>query len=203
MDQGVIVLVITDGVLRNGMQSYIVQQSNGQDVKVFATLKAFEKADICLVDVLFLDENSVAADKIIETTARLTKRCPVVLLSQRLQSDYVRQILQAGAQGFIYRDGFLQESVPGAVRVVKRGVVYISPRAAALLTTSSLLWNNLSPRAKHVLKMMSEGMTVKEIARDLKVTPKTIYRDRERLREALNVGTNEQIVAEAQRQGLV
>ena len=204
MDQGVVVLVITDGILRNGMRSHIVQQAHEPDVEVFPTLKAFERADMCLVDVLFLDERCVMSEQVIDIIQQLAEAGhPVVLLSRRLQAEYIRQVIQAGARGCIYRDDQLEDSVPMAIRVVRRDVVYISPKATEVMTSGSLVWNNLSPRARHVLKMMAQGMTVKEIARDLKVTPKTIYRDRERLREALNVGTNEQIVAEALRQGLL
>jgi DNA-binding NarL/FixJ family response regulator len=204
MNQGVIVLVITDGVLRNGIQSCIVQQANAPSVEVFSTLKAFENAHLSRVDVLFLDESCITSEWLTDTITQLAAaKHPVVLLSRRLHAEYIRRIIQAGARGFIYRDDVLEDSVPMAIRVVRRNVVYISPKATEMMTTGSLLWDTLSPRARNVLKMMAQGMAVKEIARELEVAPKTIYRDRERLREALNVGTNEQIVAEALRQGLL
>jgi len=54
-----------------------------------------------------------------------------------------------------------------------------------------------------VLHLMARGCHVQEIAQELSITDRAVYNARKRLREILEVDTNEQIVAEAVRRGLL
>jgi DNA-binding CsgD family transcriptional regulator len=51
--------------------------------------------------------------------------------------------------------------------------------------------------------LMAQGVHVQEIAQMLDVTPRAIYSARNRLREILEVATNEQIIAAAIRRDLL
>ena len=80
--------------------------------------------------------------------------------------------------------------------------VYLSPHAALIagcLDSSPVL----SPRLEQVLHLMARGHHVQSIARELGITDRAVYNARKRLREILDVETNEQIVAEAMRRGLL
>lgn len=54
-----------------------------------------------------------------------------------------------------------------------------------------------------VLRLTAQGLTVKAIAAELRVTVRTVYRSRDRLRSALGVITNETLIDAAREQGLL
>jgi DNA-binding NarL/FixJ family response regulator len=66
-----------------------------------------------------------------------------------------------------------------------------------------ILIGNLNTRDIDVLELTEAGKTVKQIAYGLGIEQRTVYRSRERLRDALNVQTNDLIVDAARRLGLL
>ena len=89
------------------------------------------------------------------------------------------------------------ESVLTAIQAVLHGEVYVSRSVAARLThnlfpdaasTSSDL-ARLSDRELEVFQMLGAGCRRREIARQLKISPKTVETYREHLKEKLHVSS--------------
>jgi DNA-binding NarL/FixJ family response regulator len=127
----------------------------------------------------------------------------MVVLSTRLQVDYIRRLFNGGVRSFIYRKGRMEEIVAAALRTLSQGEVYLSPEAAALPYLSQSMPTSLEERDLEVLHLLAKGYKVKEIARALEVNRKVIYRSREKLRRILQVGNNEQLVPAAITAGLL
>ena len=128
----------------------------------------------------------------------------VVVISTRLTAMYVHRIMQLGAKGFIYRDD-LADALLNSLDLVRRDVVTLSPQASHLLTTSKYLYvlNDMKPFDMQVLRLTANGLMVKEIAVELNVSTRTVYRSRDKLREILNVPTIETLIKAAHEQGLL
>ena len=171
--------------------------------------EALELAESLHPDVLVLD---VAMPELngIEATRRLAASSPrsrVLALSMHKDSVYVREILRAGARGYLLKDS-IDSDLVNAVRAVAKGDGYLSPAISdAVLTdyrrhvTDPL--DLLSSREREVLQMIAEGKTNKEIASALNLSVYTIDAHRGKIMEKLNLHSTGELVRFAVRNGLV
>jgi DNA-binding NarL/FixJ family response regulator len=122
-------------------------------------------------------------------------------------SVYVREILRAGARGYLLKDSVADDLV-AAVRAVAGGEGYLSPAISnAVLDDYRKHVTNpidlLSSREREVLQMLAEGKTNKEIAVTLNLSVYTVDAHRGRIMEKLNVHSINELVRFAVRNGLV
>ena len=131
----------------------------------------------------------------------------VVALSMHKDSVYVREILRAGARGYLLKDSGAADLV-AAIRAVASGESYLSPAVSnAVLDDYRHHATNpidlLTSREREVLQMLAEGKTNKEIAGVLNLSAYTVEAHRGRVMEKLNVHTIADLVRFAVRNGLV
>jgi len=146
----------------------------------------------------------------IEATRRLAESAPharVVALSMHKDSVYVREILRAGARGYLLKDSVAADLV-SAVRAVARGEGYLSPSVSnAVLDDYRRHVTNpvdlLTSREREVLQMLAEGKTNKEIASVLNLSVYTVDAHRGRIMEKLNFHSINELVRFALRNGLI
>lgn len=122
----------------------------------------------------------------------------VIMLSLHDLPAYVREALGAGASGYVLKDASIAE-LRGAVSQVMAGQSVIplglinavmrggerEPRPAEVLST-------LTQREREVLDLVAEGLTNKEIARQLAVSPATVKAHVERIIAKLGVADRTQ-----------
>jgi two-component system, NarL family, response regulator NreC len=146
----------------------------------------------------------------IEATRRLATALPhtrVIALSMHKDSVYVREILRAGARGYLLKDSPAGDLV-SAVRSVASGESYLSPGVSnAVLDDYRRHVTNpidlLTTREREVLQMIAEGKTNKEIAGVLNLSVYTVDAHRGRIMEKLNLHSINELVRFAVRNGLI
>jgi len=146
----------------------------------------------------------------IEATRRVADVSPrsrVLALSMHKDSVYVREILRAGARGYLLKDSIASDLL-AAVRAIARGEGYLSPGVSdAVLNDYRRQVTDpidmLSSREREVLQMIAEGKTNKEIATVLNLSVYTVDAHRGRIMEKLNVHSVTDLVRFAVRCGLV
>ena len=177
------------------------EAGNGREaIELSATLRP----DVVVMDVAMPELNGI------EATRRLTAENPhirVVALSMHTDSVYVREILRAGARGYLLKDSVAEDLV-AAVRAVAGGEGYLSPAISnAVLDDYRKHVTNpidlLSSREREVLQMLAEGKTNKEIAVTLNLSVYTVDAHRGRIMEKLNVHSINELVRFAVRNGLI
>ena len=177
------------------------EAGNGREaVELASTLRP----DVVVMDVTMPELNGI------EATRRLTAENPhirVVALSMHKDSVYVREILRAGARGYLLKDSVADDLV-AAVRAVAGGEGYLSPAVSnAVLDDYRKHVTNpidmLSSREREVLQMLAEGKTNKEIAVTLNLSVYTVDAHRGRIMEKLNVHSINELVRFAVRNGLI
>jgi two-component system, NarL family, response regulator NreC len=162
------------------------------------------KPDVVVMDVAMPELNGI------EATRRIAESAPharVLALSMHKDSVYVREVLRAGARGYLLKDSVAGDLV-SAVRAVARGEGYLSPGVSdAVLDDYRKHVTNpidlLTSREREVLQMLAEGKTNKEIASVLNLSVYTIDAHRGRIMEKLNLHSINDLVRFAVRNGLI
>lgn len=205
-----ILLADDHSVVRQGFRRILESQSDMEIVGEAANgREAIERATTLSPDVVVMD---VAMPELngIEATRRLMESSPrtrVLALSMHKDAVYVREILRAGARGYLLKDA-IDADLLAAVRAIARGEGYLSPAIAdAVLTDYRQHVTDpidlLTSREREVLQLIAEGKTNKEIATDLKLSVYTVDAHRGRIMEKLNLHSTGELVRFAVRKGLI
>lgn len=161
------------------------------------------KPDIVIMDVSMPELNGIESTRRICDELTHTK---VVALSMHKDSVYVREILRAGARGYLLKEAE-DDDLLKAIRLVHRGEAYLSPAISdAVLTDYRKHVSNpvdlLTSREREILTMVAEGKTNKEIANALNLSVYTVESHRGSVMEKLNLHNTGDIVRFALRNGL-
>jgi DNA-binding NarL/FixJ family response regulator len=160
--------------------------------------------DVVVIDVSMPELNGIEATRRISDVCSRTR---VLALSMHRDAVYVREILRAGARGYLVKDAD-DDALLVAIRAVARGEAYLSPSIAdAVLTDYRKHVTDpidlLTSREREVLQMIAEGKTNKEIANILSLSVYTVEAHRGKIMEKLNLHNTGDIVRFALRNGLI
>ena len=205
-----ILLADDHAVVRQGFKMILAAQPDMEIVgeagngRVAVELAEDLRPDVIVMDVAMPELNGI------EATRRLASSLPhtrVLALSMHKDSVYVREILRAGARGYLLKDSVAADLV-SAVRAVASGEGYISPAVSnAVLDDYRRHVTNpidlLTSREREVLQMLAEGKTNKEIAGVLNLSVYTVDAHRGRIMEKLNLHSINDLVRFAVRNGVI
>lgn len=205
-----ILLADDHALVRQGFRMILEQQPDmeivGQAGNGHEAVELAEKLkpDVVIMDVAMPGLNGIEATRRISVSVPRTR---VLALSMHKDSVYVREILRAGARGYLLKDSGDADLV-AAVRSIAKGEGYISPAVSdAVLTdyrkhvTDPL--DLLTSREREVLQLIAEGQTNKEIATGLNLSVYTVEAHRGRIMEKLNLHSTGELVRFALRNGLI
>ena len=162
------------------------------------------KPDVVVMDVAMPELNGIEATRRVASSVPHTR---VIALSMHKDSVYVREVLRAGARGYLLKDSGAGDLV-SAVRAVAQGEGYLSPAVSdAVMDDYRKHVTNpidlLSSREREVLQMLAEGKTNKEIAGVLNLSVYTVDAHRGRIMEKLNLHSINELVRFAVRNGMI
>jgi len=168
-----------------------------------------EAVGVVKPDVLVLDAH-MPGQKVIEAARELHASHPevaVLILSAYNRREYVVGMLGAGACGYVLKDD-PPEALPAAVRAVRAGRQWLSPRVTELLVKSASedehrLVEELTEREKEVLRLMATGLRNERIADALDITEQTVKNHVRSIFGKLGVETRVEAVLYAISQGWV
>ena len=205
-----ILLADDHAVVRKGFRMILDAQPDMEIIgeagngKECVTMASELLPDVVVMDVAMPELNGI------EATRRLAAANPlirVLALSMHKDSVYVREILRAGAKGYLLKDSSDVELLL-AVRAVAKGDGYLHPSVSdAVLSdyrrhvTDPL--DLLSSREREVLQLIAEGKTNKDIATLLNLSVYTVDAHRGRIMEKLNLHSTGELVRFAVRKGLI
>jgi DNA-binding NarL/FixJ family response regulator len=169
------------------------------------------KPDMVVMDVSMPQLNGLEATRQI---VRQAPRIPVLMLSVNDSEDLVRQVVAAGARGFMLKSDTGRDLLV-AVDEVRQGRPFFSARLADFILQGYLKGgspaaepsepapSSLTGREREVLQLLAEGKSNKEVAASLGIGVKTAEAHRANLMRKLGVRSVSELVRYAIRNRMV
>ena len=163
--------------------------------------------DVVVVDISMPKLNGI------EVVRRLTKELEntrILVLTMHAEEEYVMHVVRAGASGFLLKDSASAEML-AAVRALAGGRGYFGTHASKVLAQQVQKphapledpYRDLTSREREVFHLIVEGMTTKEIARQLGTSTKTAENHRFRVLDKLGARNTAELIRYAARHGLM
>lgn len=208
-----VLLADDHAVLRTGLRMLLNAQP---DIEVIGEAvdgaQAVEQArrlqpDVILMDITMPGMDGLAATKDIQKHSPGAK---VLALTMHDDPEYLRQMLRAGASGYVVKKAADVE-LTTAIRAVHRGEVFIHPSVARGVVEDFLdgqmatraASDDLTDREREVLALIAQGYTNREAADRLSISVKTIETHRAHVMEKLGIRSRAGLTRYAMQKGLL
>lgn len=172
---------------------------NGEEL-VEATLRL--EPDVILVDISMPVLNGFDAVRYIRERGTQAK---IIFLTMHDDATLLSEAFRCGASGYILKQAAGEELV-NAIREVARGNNYVSPLVTNLPAEPLKVHAQkatLTPRQREVLKLISRGLTMKEIASQLNISTRTAETHKYEMMQTLGVETTAELIRYSLRLGLI
>jgi DNA-binding NarL/FixJ family response regulator len=215
MDSIQVLLVEDHTIVRKGLRALLEGQSDIQVVgEAEDGRQALEQVQQLLPDVVLMDIGMPGLNGL-EATRQIKHQFPktkVVVLTMHTNAEYIFNVLQAGASGYLIKQAATEEVI-SAIRAVYRGESFLSPSISTKVIEEYLRragktelvdpFERLTSREREVLQLIAEGHSTQEIATLLYVSGKTVETHRARLMEKLDIHTIAELTQYAIRKGII
>lgn len=201
------VLVIEDNrLLREGIALLIKQQadmavaelcSNARDIKKIHAAKP----QVVLLDIGLRNQNSI---NVVKTLFKILPEIKIILMDLVPLEQDIIEYIKAGVTGFILKDASATEFLK-TIRVVSEGTKVLPPNLTGSLF-SQIVANavkknpliikesvSMTKREKQVIELIADGLTNKEIALKLHLSPHTVKSHIHNILDKLALHTRVQI----------
>ena len=214
-EKGTIVIAEDHTILREGLCSLISSQ---EDLEVVGQAgdgrEAIRQVEGLEPDLILMDL-SMPRMSGVEAIREIKKRIPktkILALTVHKTEEFILEVLQAGADGYIPKDASANELMM-AIRSVLMGKRYLCPSVSGVVIEgylesrrpleSGTPWDALTKREREILKLIAEGYKNKEIGDYLCISVKTVEKHRANLMKKLDLHSAAALTAYAMERGLV
>lgn len=200
--------VVRDGLVSilesSGDATVVGQAGDGQEA---VALAAKVRPDVLVVDISMPKLNGM---EVVRRVKAENSKIGILVLTMHDEEEYVIHLVKAGADGYLLKDTAGADLI-AAVKSIHSGRGHFSPQAAQILadqyrrpaSVNEDPYGSLTPREREVFHLIVEGLTTKEVARDLGISAKTAENHRARILEKLEVRNTVELVRYAARRGLL
>lgn len=203
-----VVVVSTSGLTRGGIQQ-IISKSEGR-IDISAMFASLSETNTFLSDhparVLVIDDSLPRGINLTKELKKLTEAHPglaILMIAGRPTVSLVRLLLGLSARGILHKDDDLDHTLNQAIQLAASGGTTISPRVSQLLEQHPALPSNVDQRDLDVLQLLTDGYQPKEIAAQLGIDRRVVYRIIKKLTAAYEAQNVAQLVRILEQQKLL
>ena len=165
--------------------------------------------DIVIMDISMPNLSGIEATRQIK---QINPEIRIVIYTMHSDKGFVVDLFKAGISAYILKDDPLSDLIL-ALQAVKTGGTYFSTMAPTILlrhmknledkVTNEDPFDRLSLREKEVFQLLADGKSVKETARELCISPKTVESHKYNIMEKLRVNKTIDLTKIAIRKNLI
>lgn len=200
-------IVIADDhpVAREGLVAIIQASNSGHIIgKAGTAREALELVEKLSPDILILDLSlgDRPGLEVIKDLKAWKARSAILVLSMHDEQIYAERCIRAGARGYVMKSQAAEEIVR-AIADISAGKIYVSQAMSSRLlshlagnpkTGGRLAFDRLTDRELEIFELLGQGRTVKQIARMLHLSGKTVEAHREHIKDKLDVKSSTELL---------
>ena len=150
--------------------------------------------DLVLADITMAGKSGL---ELIKDLQALHRHVPVLILSMHDETIYAERVLRSGGRGYIMKSAGGRK-VLNAVRRVLAGGVYVSEELSSVILEGvaghrsrpdQAVLSGLTDREFETFQLIGSGLTTRQIAAQLRISPKTVDTHRLHIKEKLNLSS--------------
>ncbi len=182
--------------------------AEAKDGREAVELATYSKPDIALLDIGMPNLNGLDAARQI---LAMSPAIRILILTMHDAEQVVREVLAAGARGFVLKSDAARDLV-AAVDALQHRRTFFTTRVTQMVLNGYLHQEResqpsaktvLTPREREVIQLLAEGKTSKEVAVALKLSVKTAETHRTNLMRKLDLHSVADLTLYAIRNGIV
>ena len=192
-------------IVAEGLERLIDENSDNRIVAVCSNLKeasaklAELKPQVVLLDVAFPDFDGIDAIPELQQQSPETR---FIMLTMFADASVIQRAMQAGAQGYLFKSVGTDELLR-AIGVVVAGGTYLCEEARQILAQTVETKPMLTLREREILRLISEGLTMKAVADKLCLSFETVHSYTKVIRQKLGCNNSTSMVRTAIEQHLI
>lgn len=211
------ILIVDDhGLVREGLRAILGRSElSAQCLEAWDAPSLWIQLDLNSdIDLVLLDIQlpNISGLGLLDDITRRHPKIPVIMLSADHDAGIVNRALEQGASGFLPKSS-LNQVLVSAIRLVAAGGVYVPPEALQKAASRPLLAEPLAPvtleslgftpRQTDVFRLLLQGMSNKQICRELDLAEPTVKIHVRGILRALSVSSRAEAIVKAGLLGLV
>ena len=169
------------------------------------------RPDLILLDISLPDQNGIQLSRDIR---RILPDSRILIVSMHAKIDYIAEAFQAGATGYVVKESAAERLIKG-IEYVLRGDYFLDSSVSQQVVKrlmdspakdeqiSDAGYGSLSPREQEVMRLLAEGLSRREIAERLFISPKTVENHRTNIMNKLELHSTMDLIRYAARLGLI
>jgi DNA-binding NarL/FixJ family response regulator len=169
------------------------------------------KPDLALVDMSLPDQSGIQLTREIKNALPKTL---IMMITMHSKVDYIVKAFQAGATGYVIKESTSETLLQG-IDVVLKGEYFMDssvshkvvekllelPEKEVKITDAS--YDALTRREQEIMVLLAQGLSSKQIAEKLFISPKTVENHRTNILRKLNIQTTIDLVRYAAKLGII
>jgi DNA-binding NarL/FixJ family response regulator len=209
-----ILLVDDHEIIRKGLRSVVEGRKDWEIVGEATTgrdaVRKVEelKPDVVVMDISMPELNGLEA---VRQIVKIAPRTEVLVLTMHESEDLVREVLEAGARGYLLKSDASRQLI-GAIDALRVHKPFLTSKVNEVVLMGYLggkplkgetSGGRLTPREREIVQLLAEGMTNKEVATTLGISVKTAETHRTNIMRKLDLHSISELVRYAVRNHII